>query len=239
MPLLTDSLFAMPAARALLDQELATLAPQLAGLYGQQGLFVRAHAHAPKVVSAPMLGRLVRLHVEAPEFLGGDATCSIRSLPFSDDSFRLVLVQHAAERLADGPAFQEEIARVLAPEGLAIIIGFSALSPWRGWIARQERDSGAPLHLTGPAQWRRALARHGVDAYALRRVGSVWPREQAPESLPLHHATLTQKLLDPLRASFVLLARKRREATTPLRLRSAAEITLSPRLAPGAQRACA
>ena len=76
MPTSSDRLFALPAVRTLLDLELADLAPQLAGVYGAQGLFVRAHAGAPKVVSAPMLGRLVRLHVESPEHFGGDAACA-------------------------------------------------------------------------------------------------------------------------------------------------------------------
>lgn len=239
MPHLSDSLFATPAARTLLDLELAALAPQLAGLYGAQGLFVRAHAQSPKVVSAPMLARLLRLHVEAPEFLGGDATCAARSLPFADDSFRLVLVQHATERMADPAAFQDEVARVLAPEGVAIIIGFSALSPWRGWIAAQQRQGAAPLTLVGPGQWRRRLAQQGVDAYSLRRIGSVWPQDEASEREHSHRGSLWQRGLDPLRASYLLLARKRREAATPLRLRPTTDLGMSPRLAPGAQRACA
>jgi SAM-dependent methyltransferase len=236
MPTSSDRLFALPAVRTLLDLELADLAPQLAGLYGAQGLFVRAHVGAPKVVSAPMLGRLVRLHVESPEHFGGDAACASRSLPFADDSFRLVLVQHAAECLADAAAFQSEVARVLAPEGVAIVVGFAALSPWRGWLAaRARRDGAGLLQRDGAARWRRRLAAQGVDVYAVRRIGSAWPQSTALAQ----RGGLLQRGLDPLRASYMLLARKRREAATPLRLLPASELSLRVRLAPGTQRACA
>lgn len=234
-----DNLFANAPAHALLELELAALAPQLAGLYGPQGLFVRAHASAPKAISAPMLARLLLLHADTPQYLAGDANCSIRSLPFADDSFRVVLVQHAHEVLDDAAAFQDEISRILAPDGVAIIVGFAPVSPWRGWIAAQQRKGSSPVNLATPGQWRRALARQGVDAYALRRIGSVFPRPVFGEREHSHRANLWQRGLDPLRSSFLLLARKRRGAVKPVRIGSRERPVLAPRLAPGAQRACA
>lgn len=237
MPPMPDSLFATDAAHALLDLELRALAPQLAGLYGPQGLFVRAHESAPRVISAPMLARLLRLHADTPQHLAGDAACAIQSLPFADDSFRVVLVQHAHEALGDASAFQDEVARVLAPDGVAIVVGFAPVSPWRGWIAAQQRGGAPRLNLATPGQWRRALARHGVDAYAVRRIGSVFPQPSADRREHSHRGTLWQRGLDPLRSSFLLLARKRRGAVTPLRLRPRERPAIAPRFAPGAQRA--
>ena len=237
---MSHSLFALASARALLDVELGAIAPQLSGLYGQQGLFVRPHANAPKVVSAPMLGRLIRLHVDGPRHLAGDAACAVESLPFADDGFRLVLVQHAAEVVRDPLALQDEIARVLAPEGTAIVVGFARWTPWRGWLAAQQSRGEAALHLQSAGEWRRALARHGVDTYAVKRVGPAWPRADMPLDRLDLHAGGWQRSLDPLRASFVLLARKRRRAATPLRRRTARDVALAPRFAAGsAHRACA
>jgi SAM-dependent methyltransferase len=200
------NLFAADAVRRLLGDELRALAPELAGVFGRQGLIVRAHATAPEAPSAPMLGRVVRLHVDAPNRLAGDTTCDPAQLPFVDDSFRLVLVQHAAEALADPAALRAEIARVVEPGGILMVLGFQPLGAWRPWLAWQQYRGAAPLRSDPAWVWRDALADAGIDAYAHRRLGPLRPGTDAGgRALP----PLVRKALAPLRPSWLLLARKR------------------------------
>lgn len=223
------SLFETPPARRLLDLELAAIAPELAGLHGAQGLFLRPAAAAPRAIPTPLLGRISGLHVAAPRCLAGDVNCDPAALPFDDDSFRLVLVQHATEVVADGEALLAEAARVLAPEGIALVLGFHPSSLWRPWLHLRARE-GLPVTLRSPVVWQRHLVRTGVDVHAVKRIGPLWPRDVAGSS-----ATG----VGPLRAAYLLIARKRRATLTLLRPKSRGEFALKPTLASGAHRACA
>lgn len=226
MPLQSSTLFQTAALRALLSHELAALAPECAGVFGRQGLFIGCEAELAAHLSTPMLGRRVGLQVQDAEHLGGDVACSPAGLPFADESFRLVVVQHAFELIADLAGLREEVVRVLEPGGVAMICGFAPYGAWRPWLLWQGRNGGA-LNCVSAAGWRRALAGAGVDTYAQRRVGPA----RLAGGLPLPPL---------LRPSWLLLARKRGQAA---RLR-AQTIALRPRgvparLASGTQRASA
>ncbi len=232
-----ESLFAGTQGHALCASELAALAPELAGLHGEHGLFVRADASAPHALSAPMLGRWWRLHARDRHGLRGDAICGADELPFADDTFRVVLIQHAADvldaRRVD--AFRQEIGRVLAPEGLAVIVGLHPVSLWRPWLRRRRRGAEPALVHDSVSAWRRALARHGVDVYALRRLGPFWPRSAPVDALP--SLPPWRRLSGLLRPSFVLLARKRRVGARPVRPAARRdEYALRPSLAAAALR---
>lgn len=223
------SLFETSPVRRLLDLELAALAPELAGLYGAQGLFLRPAASAPQLISTPLLDRLSTLHVVAPDRLHGDMHCDPAALPFDDDSFRLVLVQHVTEVIADSDALLLETARVLAPEGTALVLGFHPVSLWRPWLHLRARE-GLTAVLRSPRALQHHLARAGVDVYASKRIGPLWPREAAAGPVGA---------LDPLRAAYLLIARKRRASLTPLRSEPArGNFALRPTLVSGAHRAC-
>ncbi|HVJ61349.1 MAG TPA: methyltransferase domain-containing protein [Tahibacter sp.] len=200
------NLFAAEAVQRLLGDELRALAPEFAGVFGRQGLVVRAHATAPEVPSAPMLGGLVRLHVATPSRLAGDLDCDPVELPFVDASFRLVLVQHAAEAIAEPEAFRSEIARVVEPGGILMVLGFQPLGAWRPWLLWQQFRGAAKLRSDPAWVWRDALADAGVDMYACRRVGPLRPNAAATGRAP---PPLVKKALAPLRPSWLLLARKR------------------------------
>jgi hypothetical protein len=190
--------FPTAALRDVFAQERAALAPECAGVFGRQGLFIGCDAELVEHMAAPMLGRRIGLRVQSPDRLIGDALCVPAELPFPDDSFRLVVVQHAFERIADAAGLRDEVMRVLESGGTAMIVGFARFGAWRPWLAWHGRDQ-PPCHYASAAAWRRALARGGVDVYAQRRIG--------PSRIGVGAGSL--KLPAALRSSWLLLARKR------------------------------
>lgn len=226
MPATAQTPFQTAALRHWLQQEIAAMAPECAGVFGRQGLFIGCGASLDRGVGTPMLGRRFNLHLTAPGRLAGDVHCAAAELPFADDSFRLVVLQHAFEA-GDAAALRSEVARVLEPGGLLVVSGFARFGPWRPWLAWRVRSLG-PLQCASTLAWRSALAQEGVDAYAQRRIGS----------LPWGAGAL--RLPAPLRPSWLLLARKRSQgALTRVR-----PVALKPRgvrahLASGTQRASA
>ncbi|MBL8298133.1 MAG: methyltransferase domain-containing protein [Rhodanobacteraceae bacterium] len=191
-----------PATDALSDvfaQERLELAPECAGVFGRQGLFIGSDRELAAQLAAPMLGRRVGLHLLPRGGFGGDVCCAPGELPFADDSFRLVVLQHAFERIDDAAALREEIVRVLEPGGIAMVVGFARFGVWRPWLAWQER--GARQYASA-LSWRRGLAARGVDVYAQRRIGQA--------QIAMHGISV--RLPSVLRSSWLLLARKRSAA---------------------------
>ncbi|MCE5233997.1 MAG: methyltransferase domain-containing protein [Mizugakiibacter sp.] len=228
MPETLAALYATPPLRALCADATAALAPELAGLAGPHALLVDACV-APALPPTPLLATWARLRVDAGA-LSGDLLGSADALPFADDSFRAVVVRLAAEAIGGPEAIADELARVLAPQGIALIAALHPLSLWQPWLARR---AGAALTLALPGRWRGALAARGVDVYAVRRCGAAWPRAETSRSQP--------RWLHAVGGGYVLIARKRRMATIPLRLRPRS-VHVGARagtLAPGAHRACA
>ena len=229
--------FAAEPVQRLLAEELRALAPELAGVFGRQGLVVQPGPAAQPVPSAPMLGRLVRLHVDGTQRLTGDVDCDPAELPFVDASFRLVLVQHAAEAIARPDAFRSEIARIVEPGGILMVLGFQPLGLWRPWLLWQQSRGGHAVRARPAWQWREALAEAGIDAYAVRRLGPLTRRVDTSGRVA---PPIVKKVLAPLRPSWLLLARKRSLGPTLIArqalLRGPA---VSPRLASGTQRTSA
>ena len=229
MPNAPRSFFSRVPIQALLARELAAVEPILAGVYGNHGLIVRAHAGTPAPLPAHLLGSLSELHVDRDR-LQGCVQCEPGLLPFASESFKLVIAQHVFEQLAEADACAAELARVLAPEGVALVLGFNPAGTWRPWLALNSGRDGARLRLRSAHFWQQRLAREQVDTLQIRFPGTLWPRA-APHSSE-------SSLLTRFGSSWLLLARKRRSVLTPLRLRTGArEMALNPRLAPGAQRA--
>ncbi|HVH34226.1 MAG TPA: methyltransferase domain-containing protein [Tahibacter sp.] len=220
----------MAALRTLFAQEHAALAPECAGVFGRQGLFIGCEPEFAEQMVTPMLGRRVALHLHSPGRLVGDAVCAPDELPFPDDSFRLVVLHHAFEGVTAPAMLRDELVRVLEPGGVALIVGFARFGAWRPWLVWQTRGQVASPQLASAGAWRRALARSGVDVYAERRIGA--------ERLNLGGAQL--RLPPALRSSWLLLARKRSTnallRTRPVALR--ARPVRAP-LASGTQRASA
>ncbi len=82
-------------------------------------------------------------------------TASAQELPFSDNSFNVVIIKHIVEHLPDPQKAIQEIGRVTEPGGVLILATpnlDSLLKPWKGdkWIGYQD-----PTHISlkRPAEW--------------------------------------------------------------------------------------
>lgn len=232
MPETVAALYETPQLRTLCAEATVALAPELAGLAGPHALLVDAGI-APALPPTPLLAAWTRLQVHAGA-LYGDLLGSADALPFADDSFRAVVLRFAAEAIGGPEALADELARVLAPQGIALIAALHPLSLWQPWLALHAHREGAALTLAGPGRWRSVLAARGVDVYAVRRYGAAWPRSQSSGAQP-------RWLRATAGGGYMLIARKRRSAMIPLRLRPrpAAVVARHGTLAPGAHRACA
>jgi SAM-dependent methyltransferase len=233
-----DNIYRSAPTELLLARELAALDPLLAGIYGRHGLYIRPQ-YMPEVAEpAHLLGNLITLHIDTPHRLAGALSCAPSQLPFASESFKLIVVQHAAENIAEPALFSDELARVLAPEGVALILGFNPYSAWRPWLALQQRRMpGCAVRLQSPHRWETQLAQYDIDVMQRRYVGSFLPRASAAAQAPDDSAR-SLRWLSGLRGAYLLLARKRRSTLTPLRLRKAPrERAQAPRLVPGAGRA--
>ena len=231
----SSSFYASSPVHDLFAQELTALAPILAGVYGNFGLFLRAHAGAPAALPKHLLGTVIDLG-DAQHF-NGRLSCSVDELPLASESCKLVVAQHVFERLAEPQVCASELARVLAPEGVALILGFNPLTLWRPWLAGKARQSGVALHLKSAQAAQQAFTRNGIEILQTRYCGASLPRTRTLDEAQNAWRSPT---FGRVAASWLLLARKRHSALTPLRLRkSARELALNPRLAPGAHRECA
>ena len=82
-------------------------------------------------------------------------TASAQDLPFSNDSFNVVIIKHIVEHLPDPRKAIQEIGRVIEKGGTLILATpnlDSLLKPWKGksWIGYQD-----PTHISlkRPAEW--------------------------------------------------------------------------------------
>lgn len=235
----SNSFYQHAAIRRLFEQELTALAPILAGVYGTAGLILRAHAAAPSRLPAHLLGTVLDLALDDAQTLRGHLACATGELPLASESCKLVVVQHLFERLDDPASCAGEIARVLAPEGVLLVLGFNAASLWRPWLAGAARRASMPLRFSSAPRSAATIGGQGIDVLQTRYLGALSPwstREPAAAG----EAANALSALGRLRGSWLLLARKRRSALRPLRLRrDTRELARSPRLAPGAHRECA
>ena len=125
---------------------------------------------------------------------------------------------------------------MLAPEGIALILGFNPVGLWRPWLMLNAPRGASRLHLRSAHAWQQMLAGEQIETLQVRYPGVLWPRAEHPQAVA--ESSLLERVLGRVGSSWLLLARKRRSTLTPLRMRSGArELALNPRLAPGAHRA--
>ena len=229
--------YALQAMRALLARESAALAPILTGVYGNSGLFIRPHVSADTGLPAHLVTNMVELAPCGVDRFTGTIRADSGQLPFANDSFQLLVAQHALEWIDNPDECAGEMSRVLAPEGVALLVGFNRFGWWRPWLM-WESARGAKLRLRSAGEWSHLLARHQIDVVQTRFPGLLLPND--PAVPPSRYSRWLTQALARFGSSWLLLARKRRSTLTPLRLRvSARERVLNPGLASGAHRECA
>lgn len=213
--------------QGLLADEMAALMPALQRCAGTRGLLVSA-APGDQPPALPLLGHWTGLRLADGRFDGDVRASAPEPLPFSDDAFDLVLLRHVLETAPQPAALLHEAVRCLAPGGVLVSTGLHPLgawSPWWHWRMRH-RDG----HLNSPMQLAHWLRRADLQVEQSLRVGRTWPG-----SAPALVADV-----QPFGGGYLLVARKRRAMSLPVRLR-ARSVAAHPRpaLAPEARRSSA
>lgn len=218
-----QDIYSSAPLRSLLAQETVALVPGLQRCSGTHALMVSAVVEdEPPML--PLLGNWTRLNLRRQRYLGDLHARSDEPLPFVDDAFDLVLLRHALEVSATPQDLLEEASRVLAPGGVLALTGlhpFSAWVPWMMWRVR-----GRPPAMRSPILLEHWVRRVELDIERVERVGRPWPSGQP--GLDANHV---------LGGGYLMIARKRRRVTTPIRLKPrAVPAAVNVGLAPGARR---
>ncbi|MEW5301837.1 MAG: hypothetical protein WDW36_004671 [Sanguina aurantia] len=225
MPQRDHDIYASAPLRQLQDDQTRALTPDLQRCFGDYALLVDASPDNLPPPALPMLGCWIRLTVDDTRYRGDLHAETAEALPFIDDAFELVFLRHALEAIPLPSSLLAEAARVLAPGGVLAIGGVHPLSAWLPWFRWRAR--GQRRHLTLPVRLVLQLQQQGFDIERVQRVGSMLPGTTRPDG-----AGAT-----PLGGGYILIARKRRRAVTPLRLQPAPlQVPASSRLSPSTRR---
>jgi len=144
-------------------------------------------------------------------------------LPFIDEAFDFVWLQHALEPMPQAAPLIGEACRVLAAGGVLAVTAVHPLSGWAPWFCWRAR--GQHQSLQWPWRLRQHLRREGLAIESLRRLGAPWPGD-------------AQSAGDSRwGGAYLLLARKQRRQAIPLKLRPLpVRAPVSARLSPGTRR---
>ena len=223
-----DNLFALPETAALLRTELARVGAQAARRPGGRALVMQACAvNRSLPVDTRHLAAL-RVHVLGRRF-DGDVACAADALPWHDDAFELVVVQHVCDVLGPMQPLFDELARVLAPGAVLLWYGLNPLSPWQV-RARWRSPRGMPLpraHSAGSV--RRCLSGRDLTTGPVDYLSADGPESGTAAARP------ALRLPAPLRCAYAVTACSKRAVLTPLRPAVARKHAMAQPLLAGAQ----
>jgi SAM-dependent methyltransferase len=219
-----QDIYASAPLRRLLDDQMRAMAPDLQRCFGAHALLVGAAADdAPPARS--MFSCWTRLRVDNRQYRGDLQAATDEPLPFVDDAFELVLLRHALEVVAEPSALLADAIRVLAPGGVLVLTGVHPLSGWAPWFYWRARGTRPVLQL--PLRLGQIVQRAGLDIERARRVGRFWPGTTAASSAGI----------SAWGGGYVLIARKRHRAATPLRIKPVPmRVPANGQLSPGTRR---
>lgn len=213
-----DDIYACAPMRGLRHDQMRSLSADVQRCSGTHALLLTAAADevAP---SSPLLGCWITLRFSHRLYTGDVIASTDHALPFIDDAFQLVLMQHALEVVPAPAAVLEDALRTLAPGGVLVLTGLHPLSAWSPWFWWRGRRSTQRLRF--PLGLRRILVGAGMEVERLSRVGKSWPGKSSRFAMSDHI----------FGGGYVLVARKRRHNITRLRLsRISAPLTSQARL---------
>lgn len=211
--------FDSPLALELVRHVQRQATPLLTSHIGIRGLYLRPSQSVSSQLSGNMLQSTASLYREA-EQLEGDVRCAPDALPFESDSLCLIYALHMLELLPSPEALVEECARALRPEGVLFLVCLSPSSPCR------LRWAGSGLQAISEGRARFLLGGAGLQVEQCVGLGPVWPRLGASEDAAAVAAP-SRWTPDALRASYLMIARKRRAGLTPIPPRKA-KLALQP-----------
>jgi SAM-dependent methyltransferase len=227
MPAPEQVLYAMPAMRALLRAEAATLrekVPSRAGSFGLRLGMQDAVGGCPDAVA-----HWIGLQRRGLRWTGPVHADVREPLPFAGEGFAVVWLSQVLQFHPDPRGLLTEAARLTSPGGILALSGMHPVSAWSPWLSWCMRGTDQPMRLRAPLQWTQALERAGLEVEAVNRFGQVLP-----------HAARPGGIASLLGGGYLLVARKRQDAVTPLHnVRRLRRARLQGTLATGAHRECA
>lgn len=213
--------FESPDAIRLVQEVQRHVVPELTRVFGQVGLFLRPSPAIAPVLSGNMVGEVVSLHRDRDGFAGA-LRCDDAALPLVAGSVSVACALFVCETSPDPAALIDGLARVLKPEGRAIIVGLNPFAPMRlRWAMR----GPAPV---GRGRMAAMLGAAGLEVERRRFIGPHWSPPARYDPAP----AAGDGALAPLRMAWLLVARRREPGTTPL-LVDAPVVGLRPGISPG------
>lgn len=221
-----NDIYATAPLQRLLDVETGFAAEKLKACSGVHGLLLGI-AEGQQAPALLHVSHWARLQIRGSGLEGALRANPREALPFIDESFDVVVLQHALQQ--DSSTSRHlllEAARVLAPGGMLAISGvhpFGGWSPWFVWNSREQR-----LRLKFPLHLSHLVRTAGLAPEGCSRVGTLWP------SGSVGHGVLRSR---PWGGGYVLLARKSRHVITPLRIKPIpVRLTANGQFSPGTRR---
>ena len=181
--------------------------PELTRVFGHTGLYLRPADVVPPTLSGNLLAGVVSLVRDGDGF-GGDLACRDDGLPFASGTLSLVYALFVFETSKAPQVLLQEIARVLKPEGVAILL---TLNPWS--LARL-RWAFRGLACADGQAFAARVRDVGLDVQRRRRVGPLWSPPARIDTAP------PDTVAGPsgrLRMADLTVARRRDPGVTPLR----------------------
>jgi SAM-dependent methyltransferase len=207
--------------RAVVAAEAQLLADLCDDVFGLELLQVGSWGRDRELLSASRVRRQTVIAASFPPGQPADIVASAAALPVGSGTIDAVVLPHSLEIEPDPRAVLREAERVLLGEGQLIILGFRPWSLW-GLRAAASRTGYPPGLGRLLSEWRLRdwLALLGFEVIASRHYLHVAPREPRGDPRQSGLAMLRPGLFNPFPAGgYVLKARKRVYAPTPLRLR--------------------
>lgn len=211
--------FETPLGCALLEQEREALAAALECVFGEQFLQVGSWGSPGLFLE---LARTQRRALLSPSDVpvGHIRSCPA-SLAIQSDSIDALLLPHTLELEPDPHEVLREAQRVLRPEGCLVVLGFEPLGSWamRSRVARGRFLPGTARLLSERrlADWLKLL---GFDVDPASRFLFTLPFVRAQSGRMRRWADGAGRALGSrLSGAYILRARKRVHAVTPIRLK--------------------
>lgn len=180
--------------------------PELTRVFGHSGLYLRPSDALPPVLSGNMLANVLNLHRQGEGF-SGDLACRDAGLPIASGCLSLVYVLFVLESSPDPSALLAEAARVLKPDGVALVL---SLNPW---APARLRWAFRGLHCFDPAELAEQVRAAGLDVQRRRYLGPLW---SPPGAIDLA-VRRSDGPAARLRMASLIVARRREPGVTPLR----------------------
>jgi SAM-dependent methyltransferase len=222
LPPMTDEAahdwLATPLGRSVLETEARVLQESLADVFGFETLQVGRWGEAAELSAS---ARTQHHRCVAPDARGkGAIRASYDALPIATGSVEAVLLPHTLEHAADPHGLLNEVERVLRGDGHLVICGFNPLGPWgvRHMFARRHPFPPPVTRLLTDHRirdWLRLL-RFEIVTTTWYLFAPPWTRRTKPDRTGWLDRR-GPELFPPLAGAYLVKARKRVRAMTPIR----------------------